>query len=45
MKISQEVREFAATQGIDGGDQAIEVGLKEKSAEFKSQGADLYKEV
>ncbi|MDA1001088.1 MAG: phosphomethylpyrimidine synthase ThiC, partial [bacterium] len=41
MKITQEVREYAAAQGLE--DQAaIEAGLKAKSAEFKEKGAEVY---
>jgi phosphomethylpyrimidine synthase len=41
MKITQEVREFAAAKGLDE-QQAIEVGLQEKAEEFKALGADIY---
>ncbi len=41
MKITQEVREFAAAQGVGDGD-AIARGMAAKSAEFKSVGGELY---
>jgi phosphomethylpyrimidine synthase len=41
MKITQEVREFAAAQGVGEGD-AIARGMAEKSAEFKQVGGELY---
>jgi len=41
MRISQEVREYAAARGL-GGEQAIELGLKEKAAEFVAAGAEVY---
>ncbi|CAH0351456.1 phosphomethylpyrimidine synthase ThiC [Aquabacterium sp. CECT 9606] len=41
MKITQEVREFAAAQGVADGD-AITQGMQAKSAEFKQVGGELY---
>ena len=41
MKITQEVREFAAAQGVADGD-AIARGMADKSAEFKQVGGELY---
>jgi phosphomethylpyrimidine synthase len=41
MKITQEVREFAASEGIDE-KAALETGLKEKAEEFKKTGAEIY---
>jgi len=41
MKITQEVREFAAAQGLGDGD-AIAQGMAEKSQEFKKVGGELY---
>jgi phosphomethylpyrimidine synthase len=41
MKITQDIREFAAKHGVDE-DKAIDVGMKEKSAEFKRGGAEVY---
>jgi len=41
MKITQEVREFAAAQGVADGD-AIARGMASKSAEFKQVGGELY---
>ncbi|MBC7701741.1 phosphomethylpyrimidine synthase ThiC [Aquabacterium sp.] len=41
MKITQEVREFAAQQGLGAGG-AIARGMAEKSAEFKQVGGELY---
>ena len=41
MKITQEVREYAAQKGLDAG-QALQAGMREKSAEFYQQGAELY---
>jgi phosphomethylpyrimidine synthase len=44
MKITQDVREYAARQGIDE-QAAVEVGMQEKAEEFIRQGAEIYKEV
>ena len=41
MKISQEVRDFAAKQDVDAED-ALQVGMEEKSAEFLKTGAEVY---
>ena len=42
MKISQEVRDYAADKGLDEGD-ALKTGLEEKAREFKRGGAELYR--
>ncbi len=41
MKISQDVRAYAAEHGV-GDEAAIELGMKEKSAEFVDLGASVY---
>jgi phosphomethylpyrimidine synthase len=41
MKITQEVREFAAAQGVAEAD-ALAQGMAEKSAQFKDVGGQLY---
>ncbi len=41
MKITQEVRDFAAAQGLDD-EAALEAGLTEKAREFRKGGAELY---
>ncbi len=43
MKISQDVREYAAAKGIGDIDVAIETGMSEKAAEFKDAGAEIYR--
>ena len=43
MKITQEVREYAAKQGIGDAQQAVESGMEEKAKEFRAQGAEVYK--
>ena len=41
MKITQEVREFAAKEGIEE-EKALAVGMAEKSKEFLGTGAEIY---
>jgi phosphomethylpyrimidine synthase len=41
MKITQDVREYAAQKGLDDA-KALEAGMREKAEEFKKQGAELY---
>ena len=41
MKITQEVREYAARKGLDE-ESALVVGMKEKAEEFKKAGAEIY---
>jgi phosphomethylpyrimidine synthase len=41
MKITQDVRDYAAAQGIATGD-ALDAGLRDKAAEFREGGKHLY---
>ncbi len=41
MKITQDVRDYAANQGV-AEDEALKVGMAQKSAEFKEKGAEIY---
>jgi len=41
MKITQDVRDYAARQGVDES-VAIELGMKSKADEFRVKGADIY---
>ncbi|MFN9120933.1 MAG: phosphomethylpyrimidine synthase ThiC [bacterium] len=41
MKITQDVREYAATIGVSDAE-ALEKGMQEKSEEFKDKGAEIY---
>ncbi len=43
MRISQDVRDYAESKGMDLAT-AVEIGLKEKSAEFRQAGAEVYRE-
>ena len=45
MKISQDVRDYAAEQGIGDIDVAFDEGMKEKAEEFKKAGSKIYSEV
>ena len=42
MKITQDVREYAAQKQVDE-QQAIQIGMKEKSEEFKKTGSEIYR--
>ncbi|MGF6274311.1 phosphomethylpyrimidine synthase [Massilia sp. UYP11] len=44
MKITQEVREYAAARGVQG-ESALAQGMQEKAIEFVKNGAQLYREV
>jgi len=44
MKITQEVREYAAARGVQG-ENALARGMQEKAIEFVRNGAQLYREV
>ena len=41
MEITQQVREYAAQQGMDSA-QALESGMSEKSEEFREAGGEIY---
>ena len=41
MKITQDVRDYAASQGVSEKD-ALEKGMQEKSIEFVKKGAEVY---
>jgi len=41
MRISQDVREYAAAHGLDD-EKAIEAGMQEKAVEFRSRGGRIY---
>ncbi len=43
MRISQDVRDYAEQKGMDLAT-AVEIGLKEKSVEFREAGAEVYRE-
>ena len=43
MKITQEVRDYAATHGVADDAAALARGLEEKAQEFRRTGAELYR--
>jgi phosphomethylpyrimidine synthase len=43
MKITQEVRDYAARQGVAAETVALAQGLREKAAEFKETGGEIYR--
>jgi phosphomethylpyrimidine synthase len=43
MKITQEVREYAAVHGIGEDTAAVVAGLREKAEEFKKAGGEIYR--
>lgn len=44
MKITDEVRAFAAAQGIED-PEALEAGMEQKAREFRQSGAEIYRKV
>jgi phosphomethylpyrimidine synthase len=42
MRITQDVRDYAAAQGVAEA-QALEAGMQEKAAQFREQGAEVYR--
>ncbi len=44
MKISQEVRDYAESKGVDT-DSAIDIGMHEQAVQFQEQGGEIYKKV
>ncbi len=44
MKITEEVRDYAAAQGDVVPERALARGLREKSEEFRAQGGEIYRE-
>ncbi len=44
MQITQEVRDYAAAQGVAESDAVLEQGMQDKAQEFRAQGAEVYRE-
>ncbi len=42
MKITQDIRDYAAENGLENEDDALFKGMEEKSKEFKEKGNDVY---
>jgi phosphomethylpyrimidine synthase len=45
MKISQDIRDYAARKGIGDVDSAIEQGMSDKAEEFREQGTEIYRKI
>lgn len=45
MKISQDVREYAAEKGIKDAEEALQKGMDEKSQQFLEEGVEVYHKV
>ena len=45
MKITQDVRDYAKSQGIEKADDALAKGLGDKAAEFNRQGGEIYNKI
>jgi phosphomethylpyrimidine synthase len=45
MKITQEVRDFARSRGLEDAEEALAEGLAEKASEFREAGSEVYREV
>jgi phosphomethylpyrimidine synthase len=43
MRITQEVREYAAAHGLPAETVAVVQGLREKADEFKKTGGEIYR--
>jgi phosphomethylpyrimidine synthase len=43
MKITQDVRDYAAEHGVADDAKALEQGMEEKAKEFREQGGDIYR--
>jgi phosphomethylpyrimidine synthase len=43
MKITQDVRDYAAEHGVDQPEDALAQGMQEKAAEFREAGAEIYR--
>ena len=45
MKISQDVRDYAAEKGLADEQEALKIGMDEKSKQFIEEGAAIYREI
>ena len=44
MKITQDVRDYAETKGIEDAARALDEGMAEKAQEFQRAGSELYRD-
>jgi phosphomethylpyrimidine synthase len=42
MKITQDVRDYAAKRGLGDEEEALRAGLEAKAAEFRGRGGQVY---
>jgi len=42
MRITQDIRDYAAAKGLSGEEEALQVGMKEKAGQFRTAGSSLY---
>jgi len=42
MRITQDIREYAAAKGLADEDEALQTGMKEKAGQFRTAGSSLY---
>ena len=45
MKITQDIRDYAAEKSLPVGEELVEMGLQEKAHEFKEKGGEIYLDV
>ena len=45
MRITQDIRDYAAEKGMDVNEQLVETGLQEKAEEFREKGGKIYLDV
>ena len=45
MKITQDIRDYAAEKGMAVGEELVEMGLQEKAEEFREKGGEIYLDV
>jgi phosphomethylpyrimidine synthase len=43
MKITQDVRDYAAEKGVADDARALELGMAEKAKQFREQGGEVYR--
>jgi len=44
MKITQDIRDYAAEHGLNAEEDYVEIGMKQKSEEFREMGSEIYVE-
>ena len=44
MKITQDIRDYAAEQGHETAEELVNTGMQEKADEFREKGSEIYVE-